>query len=1145
MRVRLLQFVGGGALHAAVPSGQRRGAATAADDTARQHELLRDAVTTGAKILPSQGIIENFVHHNPLVQFEGMPFNAALAHVDQLECNMSSAERAAEVWQLDPRVRAKHTVSDLCAVFLDRGAAKWYPENRRRGFLYFFASLEDIGTAAWRWNARATAKTVLAQLEAIAADGALSAEAADAAERAVALQIILDNLKFSGVPEAEWAGVIQADMLEARGWSGMFERMETVPAERPDDTTVRLVDLLAVKSILMRASIKSIAVRRGVTDRAAMTAALAASTVSQKARNKMKHGSAIASAVQRSSLIDQREELELEFEGTIIDAIGTRDIPAPSPRRPKLQVWTCIDDREESIRRHIEDANPESIETFGVAGFFGVPHRHRPIDGGEETIQAPVGVEPADVVVEAPHGSDAGGERARMWQRRRRQLGMATLWVEKASFSPLLSLALSAVVAPFAVTRVIALGFAPRWLHRVGRMAATAVGAGPTIATSVAMPFTPEKAAALLATTLTDMGTRDRFAPLVIVLGHGSESLNNPFATAYNCGACQGRDGAPNARLVARVANDPAVRRALAQAPHNINIPDDTHFVGGGHNTCSDTVDYFDVDLIPATHARTFEAAHKMLQRAAGKNALERCYRFLLAKPTTIAQALAHVGRRAIDPSEVRPELNHATNCAVIVGRRDLTKGRFLDRRAFLPSYDPFADDARGTSLERVITPALVVCSGINLEYLFSTIDVDVHGAGTKVPLNVVGNIGVLELSGDLRPGLPSQMTEMHIPIRAHFIIDAPVARLEAVLERKENLRRLVRNDWVRLFVRDPYTNTFYRQVGGKYEPVGEQAMTESFVCFEQHRAHGVNVAKHEEVIYFVATAAMVAACLGPIALHYGVFAGGALCLDPLLANPRGAIVAVGATVLALPALAFARRYLHGEFMFGRFAALCSGLLLGFNLVATAPTIAHALGGWTLLSLASTFLIGAYNKHQTIRSNATTTFAAFCIADMALLVAAAFTTPALCAGGAMAGPLAYAIPVLGTVAVEPAAIASVGLLVAAFFKSSQFPLTPLFARSMEGPTPASALGYAGLSAHIGVVLLAMTFPIWWPFEFARYIIIANGLVTAVFSSLVAKIRPDRKGALAYATSASNGLIFVVLGCGFSDTALFLCLGHAA
>ena len=50
----------------------------------------------------------------------------------------------------------------------------------------------------------------------------------------------------------------------------------------------------------------------------------------------------------------------------------------------------------------------------------------------------------------------------------------------------------------------------------------------------------------------------------VQVLGHGSSSTNNPFYAAYQCGACQGKDGAPNARLLARLANDTTVTLSLS-----------------------------------------------------------------------------------------------------------------------------------------------------------------------------------------------------------------------------------------------------------------------------------------------------------------------------------------------------------------------------------------------------------------------------------------------------------------------------------------------------------------------------------------------------------------------------------------------------
>ena len=218
-----------------------------------------------------------------------------------------------------------------------------------------------------------------------------------------------------------------------------------------------------------------------------------------------------------------------------------------------------------------------------------------------------------------------------------------------------------------------------------------------------------------------------------------------------------------------------------------------------------------------------------------------------------------------------------------------------------------------------------------------------------------------------------------------------------------------------------------------------------------------------------------------------------------------------------------------GEFMFGRFALLSVGLLGGFNLVATAPDLVHALAGWGLFGFASTFLIGSYNERPTVRNNATFAFAAYRVSDWALLTAAAFSAP-------------YAS---ATVAAGHEGLVAGCLLLAAAYKSSQFPLTSLFVRSMEGPTPTSALGYAGLSAHVGIVLLAGTMPLWYPLDAARIALASVGLLTAVHNTLVARIRPDRKGSIARATSSTLGMLFVLLSLGFRDTVLMLALGHAA
>lgn len=376
-----------------------------------------------------------------------------------------------------------------------------------------------------------------------------------------------------------------------------------------------------------------------------------------------------------------------------------------------------------------------------------------------------------------------------------------------------------------------------------------------------------------------------------------------------------------------------------------------------------------------------------MLEKARGENALERCQRFLLADGVdTPAEALRHVHRRATEAAEIRPELNHAGNAAVIVGRRLLTKGAFLDRRGFLCSYDPASDDERGTNLEHVLSPALQVCSGINLEYLFSTVQPDHQGAGTKAPLNLVGNVGVLQGTlGDLRPGLPSQMTEMHTPIRALFVVDAPVSRVEAVLQRRPNLADLVYNEWVRMMVRDPTTEEWRRYVptqgfvpasspGGEAElgptQYGSSSSEAARVNLLRARRHGLSVARKEAAIYWSSVAGMIAATALPI-----YFLGA----DAM--NPRGVEIALAGALLSLPVMSYSRRYLHGEFMYGRFSLLSTGLLLGFNLVALAPDLEMVLPAWSLFGFSSAFLIGSYNTRPTVRNNATFAFSAYKVSD--------------------------------------------------------------------------------------------------------------------------------------------------------------------
>src|SRR5690606_27088760 len=125
-------------------------------------------------------------------------------------------------------------------------------------------------------------------------------------------------------------------------------------------------------------------------------------------------------------------------------------------------------------------------------------------------------------------------------------------------------------------------------------------------------------------------------------------------------------------------------------------------------------------------------------------NADERVRRFGTAGPGVQGErALRHVQARAEHIAEPRPEYGHCTNAVAFVGRRAHTRGLFLDRRAFLASYDPHADPT-DQALARVLAAVVPVCAGINLEYYFSTVDNEVYGSGTKLPHNITGLVGVM-----------------------------------------------------------------------------------------------------------------------------------------------------------------------------------------------------------------------------------------------------------------------------------------------------------------------------------------------------------------------------------------------------------------
>ena len=265
-------------------------------------------------------------------------------------------------------------------------------------------------------------------------------------------------------------------------------------------------------------------------------------------------------------------------------------------------------------------------------------------------VLAPEGSKPEEVLVEHAHTLD---QSKMEWYERKKRMVAKIAWLkEKASFSPLGSLFLSSLF-PIHFAHLYSISFRPDLAHQARKLLEEVVLKPPR--TQIQNPYNSSQAAEILAKSFRNIGTVNNFAPFVLVVGHASTSLNNPFSAAYNCGACGGREGGPNARLFSKMANDKDVRKKLLEE-HNIHIPEDTLFVGSLHNTTADTIQYYDVELLPKESLVRFKEVEDLVGDALGKNALERCDRFLLAeKVKTPQEALEHTYTRSHDLAEVRP----------------------------------------------------------------------------------------------------------------------------------------------------------------------------------------------------------------------------------------------------------------------------------------------------------------------------------------------------------------------------------------------------------------------------------------------------------------------------------------------------------
>jgi uncharacterized protein YbcC (UPF0753/DUF2309 family) len=722
----------------------------------------------------------------------------------------------------------------LAAAYLDQGLAAKSMPDRDKGFLQIFCKLyqnKNLFSANWKKELEKICKKYANQK---------------------AIPLIANLLTEMQIEHDAYPQFILHSLLSLKGWAGMFYQYEKHPQKMPVQALpATLEDFLAVKLILDFAALKFV-LKQQKSSLAKINANhntkkyqlekqqkilqydafICAKKLNLKAENFAKP-QAIEKWYQAVFSFDQFTRLyylhlayERRYRQNTLDALifAQKFQTKKQKIKPKFQAVFCMDEREESLRRHLEELSQNEFETFGFAGFFGVAMQYKGLDDVKPRALCPITITPEILIEEIAcdsklhhkyhHKKNKRGQLLNFIQNSRQAIFNGFIWSFTAgllktiplighSIFPRHTSHLSHKIQNFKIKRphtrlhITSDGTARKYGFKIG--------------------FSTAEMSNIVYGLLNSMGIKNNLTSLFFVIGHGSSSLNNPHEAAHDCGATGGGRGGPNARAFAAMANNLAVKKSLLAKGINI---ENTYFIGGYHNTCDDSLTYYDLDLLPKNLTQEFKLAQNLLEKSCQRDAHERCRRFANSpKNTSYLAAKLYAEQHANDLAQPRPEYGHATNAICIIGERSKTTNLFLDRRAFLISYDPH-NDAKGEILGNILQAAAPVGAGINLEYFFSFIDQKNYGCGTKLPHNITGLIGVMNgYSSDLRTGLPWQMVEIHEPVRLLVIVQTTPEILLKIASTKKEVGKLVSNEWIQLAAWDPENNHIQIYEKGKFVP--------------------------------------------------------------------------------------------------------------------------------------------------------------------------------------------------------------------------------------------------------------------------------------------------------------------------------------
>lgn len=792
-----------------------------------QHFNEQDVLDELKHYLPAQAPLKDFVHHNTLHPFQHMRFFEGIRTASKM-FGYKVSFTLAEFRKLYETKRIREDVLDH--VIANRKSAAMFNEWKQKVlFRTYRYTRPRIGIlrSNWRRHYRIDLDSLVHPLlfrilcsyldQGIsmwsfpAADNGLLASIRDIeknsftsffkSERAKRLLIdgtceLSDLLKILVGDESLYKQYLFDQQFAHQGWSGMVATIERRPETLLDRRGVSLYDLIMLETLLEIDALDFHMEKKWST----LSAILKQPPTDLFAK--------VALTEKAEVLAIWQNAFEETYYDEVLAGLRTKRNIVDMPSAKSFQAIFCIDDRSSSLRDYLERVDTR-CETFATPGFFGVEFYFKPDQGQFFAKQCPPAITPRHLIKEIEatekrtsgfHFAEQGHSVFRGW------LATQTLGFWSA---------LRLVLHIFRPSLTAAAASSHEHIDKAAKLTILNQNTGK-LEEGLQVGFTVEEMADRVEKLLKSIGMTEDFAPFVYVIGHGSSSVNNPHYAAYDCGACSGRPGGMNARVISFMANHSAVRKILRE--RGLPIPDTTRFMGGLHDTTRDDILFYEEDTLSSDNAKLHASNKTVFLKALDYNAKERSRRFESINPKRALNKIHQAVRlRSVALFEPRPELNHATNALCIVGRRSLTKNLFLDRRAFMNSFD-YRIDPEGTYLREILKAAAPVCGGINLEYYFSRVDNQKLGAGTKLPHNVMGLFGVANgIDGDLRPGLPSQMIEVHDPIRLLIIVEHfPDVVLKSIQEDHETYEWFI-NEWIHLVVIHPDTNDQYRFREGRF----------------------------------------------------------------------------------------------------------------------------------------------------------------------------------------------------------------------------------------------------------------------------------------------------------------------------------------